>query len=289
MAAHPARITVAVLLASWAVASAQIDARPRIVSLVPALTEMLFAIGAGPQVLAVSSYDDYPEQVKTLPRVGALLDPDTERILSMKPDLVLTYGSQQDLRAQLQRAGIGTFDYRHGGLPDIMSTLRRLGRATGHADEAERVARDLEERLEAIRRRTAGRPKPRALLVFGREPLTLRNLYASGARGFLHDMLELAGGANVFNDVARESVVASTEMLLTRAPEVIVELHHTGHASPATAQRERDAWRPLGAIPAVKTGRIHLLFGDHLVVPGPRIAQAAEEIARALHPAAFQP
>ena len=108
----------------------------RIVSLVPAVTEMLFAIGAGPQVIAISSYDQDPPEVQRLPRVGALLDPDVERILSLRPDLVVTYGSQTDLKQQLDRASIPIFDYRHAGLADITATIRRLGAATGHAGGA---------------------------------------------------------------------------------------------------------------------------------------------------------
>ena len=108
------------------------DRRPtRIVSLVPALTEMLFAIGAGPQVVAVSSYDEFPPEVKSLPRVGALLDPDMERILSLRPDLVIVYGSQTDLQAQLARAGIRVFNYRHAGLAGVLNTLKDLGAAVG--------------------------------------------------------------------------------------------------------------------------------------------------------------
>ena len=99
----------------------------RIISLVPALTEMLFAIGAGPQVVAVSSYDTYPPAAATRPRVGALLDPDVERVLSLTPDLVAIYGSQSDLRRQLERATIPIYDYRHAALPDILVTIRDLG------------------------------------------------------------------------------------------------------------------------------------------------------------------
>ena len=98
----------------------------RIISLVPALTEILFAIGAGPQVIAVSSYDDDPPEVKTLPRVGALLNPDTERILSMRPDLVLVYGSQAELFNQLNRSGIPIFRYRHGGRCAFPGCDRRI-------------------------------------------------------------------------------------------------------------------------------------------------------------------
>jgi iron complex transport system substrate-binding protein len=121
----------------------------------------------------------------------------------------------------------------------------------------------------------------------GREPQSLRNLDASGGVGFLHDLVELAGGANVFADVRRQAVRASTEMLLARAPEVVLDLHYGNSANPAQVTQERAAWQLLGSIPAVRTGRIHLLFGDHLVVPGPRVTEAAETFARALHPEAF--
>jgi len=260
----------------------------RIISLVPALTEILFAIGAGPQVIAVSSYDDDPPEVKTLPRVGALLDPDTERILSMRPDLVLVYGSQAELFNQLNRAGIPIFRYRHGGLAELTPTFRQLGELTGHAEEAARVSSDIERRLGQVRMRVSGRGRPRTLLVMSREPMSLRQLDASGGVGFLNDLVELAGGANVFADVGRQAVRVSTEMLLAKAPEVIVDLHYTGAMDEAQLRKEREVWRPLASIPAVKANRVQLLVGDHLVVPGPRIARAAEEYARAIHPDAFQ-
>src|SRR4029450_6550663 len=115
-------------------------ARPaRIVSLVPGATEMLFAIGAGPRVVAVSSYDKEPPEVTSLPRVGALLDPDVERILSLKPDLIVVYGSQHDLVRQLERANVAHFSYVHGALPDIFTTIRRLAERTGDSDQAGRV------------------------------------------------------------------------------------------------------------------------------------------------------
>jgi iron complex transport system substrate-binding protein len=260
----------------------------RIVSLVPALTEILFAIGAGPQVIAVSSFDDDPPEVLKLPRVGALLDPDMERIISLRPDLVLTYGSQAQLDQQLAASGIRTFSYRHGGLADIFPTFRALGELTGHQAEAERAIADIERRLTAVRDRVKDRPKPKTLLVMGREPQSLRQLNASGGRGFLHDVLELAGGRNVFGDIDRQAVQASTEMLIARAPEVIVELHYSREMKDEEIEAERRIWRRLSVIPAVKARRIHLLVGDHLVVPGPRIAAAAEEFARAIHPEAFR-
>jgi iron complex transport system substrate-binding protein len=260
----------------------------RIVSLVPALTEMLFAIGAGPQVVGISSFDEFPPEVAKLPRVGALLDPDTERILSLRPDLVLVYGSQADQEEQFQRAGIQTFSYRHGGIPVILQSIRDLGAATGQQTGAAKVVSGLQARLDGIRARVSGRPRPTVLLVFERQPKTLREIYASGGAGFLHEMLEIAGGRNAFADVTRESVQPSTETLLSRAPEVIIEVRARGMLEPADAAAERGTWATLSSLPAVRNNRVHILNGPYLVVPGPRLAAAADMLARTLHPDAFK-
>lgn len=260
-------------------------ASTRIISLVPAVTESLFAIGAGPQVVAVSSFDHFPAAVEALPRVGALLDPDTERILSLKPDLVVVYGSQTDLQAQLTRAGIRTFVYRHGGLADTLDTFTVIGQLTGQPEGAARVVANLRTRLDGIRQRVAGRARPRTLLVLSRQPGSLRALYASGSVGFLHDLLEVAGAANVFPDIRRESVQPSQETLLTRRPDVIVELQPD--AAVADANEARRVWAALASIPAVRDRRIHVLAGAHLVIAGPRLGDAAEAVARAIHPGAF--
>ncbi len=272
-----------VLFASF-VAAFQSPRPQRIISLVPALTEMLFAVGAGPQMVAVSSFDEYPPEATRLPRVGALLDPDTERILSLKPDLIVTYGSQVDLQAQMKRASIPTYDYRHGGLDHILVTMRELGVRTGHASEAEKAAQAIEARLAAVRVRVAGKPRPKTLLVFGREPRTLRNVYVSAGRGFLHDMLEIAGGQDVFADVERESIQATTENILARAPEVILELRSTGIPAGAQLQEEINSWSKLASVPAVRNKRVFFITGQAVTVPGPRVADGVERMARALHP-----
>jgi iron complex transport system substrate-binding protein len=260
----------------------------RIVSLVPALTEMLFAIGAGPQVVAVSSFDDFPPEVKSLPRVGALLDPDVERILTLRPDLVITYGSQGSVEAQLARASIKTFSYRHGGIQAIVRTLRDLGTITGHPSQAEETARGIEAHFDTIRAAVRGSPRPRVLLVFGRQPQSLRQMYASGGVGFLNDILEAAGGTNVFADVQQESVQPSQETILARAPDIIIEVRSGRSEATTDAGGERSAWSPLASIPAVRNGRIHFLTGAQFVVPGPRVGLAAEQLARMLHPEAFK-
>jgi iron complex transport system substrate-binding protein len=260
----------------------------RIISLVPAATEMLFAIGAGPRVIAVSSYDTYPPAVKALPSVGALIDPNVERILSLKPDLVITYASQTDLKQQLTRAGIGVFEYQHAGLADVTSTIRAIGTRTGDEAQASAVASRIERQLADIRAKTRDLPKPRTLLVFGREPRTLRGLYASGGVGFLNDMLEIAGGTNVFADVKLQAVQASTEQVLTTRPDAILETRAPSEAVPAADRTaDLDAWNVLSSVPAVRNHRVLLIVDERIVVPGPRVAEGTLLIAKALHPEAF--
>jgi iron complex transport system substrate-binding protein len=291
MAAIPSRvklgasIVLAVLAAAaMGVVTGAADEPRRIISLVPATTEMLFAMGAGDRIAGVSNYDRFPPEVARLPKVGGLLDPNVERLLSLKPDLVIVYDTQTDLKRQLERARIPIFPYVHRGLPDITETMRALGERVGTKAAAVAAAGRIEQQLAAIRARVAGRPRPKTLLLFGRDPGTLRHIDASAGYGFLHDLLELAGGSDVLGDLNKQSVEMSTEMILARAPEVIVELHYGDSLKPERFDIERQVWNALPSVPAVKNNRVFLLGGDEFVVPGPRIVLAAERFARVLHP-----
>jgi iron complex transport system substrate-binding protein len=260
----------------------------RVISLVPSVTEMIFAMGAGSIVVGVSSYDHFPPDVETLPRLGALVDPDFERILTLRPDLVVVYGSQDDLVRRLDAAHIASFPYQNGGLDNVTATIRRLGDRLGRTADAQRLAARIESGLDRVRQAVAGRPRPRTALIFGREGGSLRGLYASGGVGFLHDLVELAGGDDVFGDVRRENLQVSTEMLLARAPDVVIEIHTSEGWTPARLAEERHVWDALPALPAVRTGRVYLLADNSLSIPGPRVVDIAERFARLLHPEAFR-
>ena len=288
----PRGVPVLLLVATLAV-TATIAAQPsvtpqRIISAVPAVTEILFAVGAGPDILGIGSFDQLPAGSREITRVGGLLDPDMERIFTLQPDLVILYASQTDPIEQLKRAGIQVLAYEHRGLSDIPSMIRMLGERTGHAQQAVAVATRLETGLADIQARVAGRTRPRTLLVFSREPRTLRNVYASGGVGFLHDMLDIAGGDNVFTDVRDERVAqVSSEAILTASPDVIIEIRNDTMFGAATDEEERAVWQRLTTLPAVRTNNVHFLTGNQFVVPGPRVLEATEQLARVLHPSAF--
>ena len=300
MAAHKTPLIASVLLLAACLCGAQLKLGPayhlaptahaqtrpqRIVSIVPSVTEMLFAIGAGPRVVGVGNFDTYPPEALTRPKVGGLIDPDIERIIALKPDLVVVYGTQSDLRTQMERAHIPVFLYQHAGLADITTTIRELGSRAGNLKESAELANQIEADIAEVRKRVAGRPPPRTLLVFGRDAETLRGIYASGGIGFLHDMLEAAGGVNVFADVKRQSIQATSELAVARAPEVIVEI---GVDTASSKARNLDAWKALPSIPAVRSARIYQLRGDGMMNPGPRISASVRRLAEVLHPQAFK-
>jgi iron complex transport system substrate-binding protein len=267
--------------------SAQSTAPRRIVSLVPSVTEMLFAIGAGDAVVGVSSFDNYPPAVRSRTRVGGLIDPDFEKILSLRPDLVVVYGTQNPITERLTRANIPIFTFEHSGLADIVRVMKDLGARTGHSDTANARTADIERQLAAIRAKIAGRARPKTMMVFERESDSLRSMFGSGGVGFIHDVLEIAGGTNVFADVPRESIQVTTELAIAKAPDVILEFRSGPGWTPARALRERDAWRAIGSVPAVRNGRVHILIDEKLSIPGPRVAEAALAIAKVLHPGVF--
>ena len=270
-------------------ASASANSQPaaaphRVVSLIPAVTEMIFAIGDGSRLIGVGSFDRYPPDVQKIERVGGLLDPNVEKILSMRPDLVILYGTQQELKQRLARANISFYSYEHRGLADITQTLRAVGARLGSSDAANRVASKMESDLAAIRQSVSGRPRPKTLLVFGREPGSLRGIDASGGVGFLHDMLLVAGGDDVFEDVKRQSVEVTTEMLLARRPDVIIELRYREAPQSGNAGQMARDWDAVPAVPAVRNHRVYVLVGDEFVVPGPRVVEATRRLAELLQP-----
>jgi iron complex transport system substrate-binding protein len=253
----------------------------RIISLIPAVTEMLFAMGAGDQVVGVSTFDTFPKEAAARPKVGGLFDPNFEAILSLRPDLAIVYGSQDELIGRLERLKVPLFPYRHAGLGDITSTIRALGLRVGHTSQAEALATQIERELDEVRRSVAGTPRPRTLLVFGREEASMRGLYVSGGIGFLHDMLDVAGGTNVMADVKREGLQLSLEQLLARAPDVVIELRASERWAPERQAREVASWNTV-SIPAVRNERVRFLSEDSLTIPGPRVAAAVRMIAAAL-------
>jgi iron complex transport system substrate-binding protein len=256
----------------------------RVVSLIPAVTEMLFAMGAGSDVIGVSSFDRFPPEVSSRQKVGGLLDPDTEWILTLRPTLVVIYDTQVDLRDRLAAAGIPTWPYRHGSVASIYDTIRGLGTALGRTADADALTRRMQQQVTDLKGALREQAAVPTLFVIGRDVGALQHLDVAGGDGFLNEIVELAGGVNVFRDVARPAFDASAEQVLTRRPEAILELWVNRPLDAVTRQREIAVWDVLPALPAVRNHQIFEVNDERLAIPGPRLPDGIRLFASLLHP-----
>ncbi len=258
----------------------------RIVCATPGLTEVVFALGAGDRVVGVSDYVVWPPEALSITRIGGWMNPDRERLLMLQPDLILTQGLHEPLRKFAERHGIRFVQIPTDTLDDVLQQFVIVGALLGQAEEGRQVQEKLAGQLEAIESKIAGVPPQRTVMLFERPEGVLRNLTTVGPATFLSSLLELAGGENVFADVVGDYPQISREALLMRAPDVIMELH--GDALTATRRDVilRD-WQAMPSLPAVQEGRIVFLTGDYAMIPGPRIVETVERMARLLHPEFF--
>lgn len=250
----------------------------RIVSLIPATTELLVALGAADRLSARTDYD-YDPALAALPSVGPGLTPSLEWLVALRPELVITWPDSRDrgLSAQLSDLGIPVYSARIESLDDIVSTTRRLGALLGQATAADSLIREIELGLDEVRHAVAGRGRPTVFYVVGHEPpLT------AGPGTFIDELVNLAGGRNLFPDTPGWPQV-SLEEVLQREPDILIVPQGEGNATPERLTR-RAGWRELGA---VRAGRVYSIDAEVAHRPGPRIARVARMIAEIIHPGAF--
>ncbi len=253
----------------------------RIVSLVPAVTEMLFALGAGDRVVGVSDYDTYPPEALERPRVGALINPNLEKIFELQPDLVITYGTQALLRDRLGVAGIRQYPFVHGPVEEMLTYVQELGRELQLEHRGLELAGEIRSELSKIRD-DAPRVRPLVFLVHSREVGTMGTFYSGGSRSFFNELIEVAGGENIFGDVDDDTLQPSLEEVLERQPDVIIELLPSNRGDPPEIAERLTDWQKLATIPAVRNRRVHILAGDYLLLIGPRLHLAARRFAEAI-------
>lgn len=246
----------------------------RIVSLAPHLTELLFAVGAGDQVVGVDSASDFPGKAHSLPRIGDYSRINFERIVALKPDLVLAWAGGNraaDLHG-LKQLGVPVLLTRATALEDVARLLRLVGEASGHAEAGHERARDVEKRLAALRASVVQRQPP--LKVFYQ--IWDRPLMTIGGTHWISDALALCGARNIFDDLRGLSPVVSREAVLQRAPALIV----SGNDVPGL----RRSWQTFTQVPAVKNQAFIQIDADLLHRPTPRLVDGVAALCAAIRP-----
>jgi iron complex transport system substrate-binding protein len=250
----------------------------RIVCLTEETTETLYLLGEGDRVVGVSGYTVRPPEARKKPRVSAFINARFDKIEALSPDLILAFSDlQADIAAELVRRGYPVVTFNQRSVAEIFQMMLMVGGLVGRSEEAQALAGKLQHGLDETREAASKLPKrPRVYFEEWDDPQI-------SAIGWVSELIGIAGGEDVFSDVKRESVQASTELILTRAPDVIVELRADDESAP-----DLKAWQAVPSVPAVKNHRIVVLTGSDMVTAGPRIGQAAVRLAKALHPEVFE-
>jgi iron complex transport system substrate-binding protein len=264
-----------------------LDGAPaRIVSLAPSITEILFAVGAGPQVVGVTQFCNYPPEADALPEVGGFTAKtiSVEAIVDLTPDLVLAgSAAQQPVVEALEQLGIPALVFDPTSFEEVYANIQQVGYATGHVAEADELVASMRGRVKAVADVVAAIPAEERPSVFWEvfdEPLM-----TAGPNTFIGQMIDLAGAKNIFADATEDYPQISAETILERDPAIILGPSSHGDKLTPELVAARPGW---GELSAVKAGRVHLLDGDTTSRPGPRLADALEELAKTLYPERFQ-
>jgi iron complex transport system substrate-binding protein len=244
----------------------------RVISLAPHVTELVFAAGGGSHLVGVVSYSDFPEEAKKIPEIGSNREVDLERIMAMKPDLIVIWrhGSSERQIDMLQKLGIPMFHSEPQKLEDIADNVQKLGQLMGTDAVAGPAAADLRNRIAGLRSRYAKRPVVRSFYQVWDKPL-----YTLNGRHIVSDALRLCGGENIFDKLAVTAPVVSVEAVLQENPEAIF----------ATAEKNYGGvsmWKPYTTLTAVRNDNLFTIDGNLLNRAGPRMVAGAAQLCEKL-------
>jgi len=258
----------------------------RIVSLSPSVTEILYGIGAWPQVIAVSQYCTYPDDVKNKPRVNGWDKTNLEEVMALKPDFVIGVDAQEPfLRDKLNGLGMGSLFVKSQTLADILASIEEIGRATGHEQEATDLSAKTRGEIDAVRKAVADLPHPRVLCVVDRVPGTIRDLYTATRGSYLDELIGIAGGESIAPLAEHGYGKINKEAVLTLNPEIVIDMVQGSKGK--FGEDPIAVWNELGEIRAVRDKHIYSLTDPSVIHPSQFVGHTAQVFARALHPESF--
>jgi iron complex transport system substrate-binding protein len=252
------------------------------------VTEILYGVGAWPQVVAVSQYCIYPDDVVNKPRVNGWGSTNLEQVTMLKPDLVIGVDAQQPFVGEkLKALGIRSMFLKSQNLADILAAVREVGSASGHEREAVELAEHIKNGIDEVRTKATGRSRPRVLCVVDRVPGTLRDMYVATRGSFLDELIGVAGGESIAPPTAYGYGYAliTKEAILSLNPEVIIEMVQGSKGK--LAEDPGKVWSELAEVSAVRNGRINSVRDPTAVHPSQFIERTARLYAHYIHPEIF--
>ena len=250
----------------------------RIVSMAPSITEILFALGLNEELVGVTDFCDYPEAALAKPRIGGFVNPKIERIVSLKPDLILATrdGNRMETVHRIEDLGFPIFVIDPKGFDGVMKTIKNIGEIVLRQEESTKIVRDMMTRKENVARLTRPLSKPKVFFQMGYAPMM-----TVGKGSLADDLIRMAGGRSISEDESMSYKLYSIETILSKAPEVIIV---------SSMEHKRDhshflkMWQKWKTIPAVKMNAVYLIDSNLVDRPSPRIVEGLETIVKMIHP-----
>ncbi|MHC4460661.1 MAG: ABC transporter substrate-binding protein [Planctomycetota bacterium] len=271
----------------FASSKAQPNKPQRIVSLAPNLTEILFALGLGERIVAVSSDSDHPPVAANKNKVGTFWQPNTEAIIASKPDLVITLRTRTDQQKavadSLKRLRFKVLTLKMEKITELLTAIQKIGMATDCEQRSGELVKNISNQLNLLQSKVSLTDKVKVLWVVQVEPLRV-----AGRNTFINELIELAGGENAIGTTIQQYPPISSEELLACGAETIIQSAMGTSDIPGQQQAAEAFWSKFAALPAVKNNRIYVIEPDTTLRLGPRLPQGAETIARCLHPNSFK-
>ncbi len=252
----------------------------RIISLVPSSTEIVYALGLGEKIVGVTTYDDFPAEVKTKEKVGDLTV-NTEKVVSLQPDLVLANSLNREAVDSLRKLGMTVLVLNASTFNDVYTTIEMIGKATGASKQSADLVATMKKDVEDVKKVVKGVPqekKPKVWVEIDDK------FFTTGKGTFMNDIIEMAGGINIASDLAGWKQL-SEEQIILRNPDIIFDTYAYMNPNAAKLIKERTKWQQMNA---VKNGKVFDLDSSVISRPGPRITQGLKEVAKLLHPELFQ-
>lgn len=250
---------------------------PRIISLSPHITEIIYALGAEENLVAVTDFCTYPESAQKREKVGGLLNPNTEKILRLQPTHLFGVPAHETLSRNLGEFGLSIQMLPNEAIGDVLSTIRSIGVSIHKEKQAEKLIQEVNTVIDSVKRIKHTGDGVTGMLLIGRETGTLRNMMVAGKGTYLDELWQIAGGINIFNDLSAAYSTINLESILYRNPQVIITFDP---GQPPGVNRVTDfrEWQPLQKINAVANKNIYVIGGGYALIPGPRVTRLAKDL-----------
>jgi len=254
----------------------------RIISLSPNLTQIIYALDSFDSIAGVTIYEEFPPQAKELPKVGGWVNPNLEAIMELKPDLVVFMKDQDIIFGdKIRSLGLKTYLVdSNNSVADILQSISDLGDILGKKDEALALTLSLKRELDQVQEHANGKPKKKTLIVVGRNPGTLEDIYVIGQNNYINELLTIAGGENVIEN-QRLSLKITKEAIYSLDPDIIVEVNHR---QPTSEKEILEVWSTLTEVRVVKNNQVYIVPSTVLLHPSQRIVPSAKVLSEILHP-----